>query len=176
MACARQHCQPPLPFEGQLGPRERQLYDYWRSIHPECGGLPGRQHFDPIAVARINPRLLPHLSLVDVERNPLRFRLRLIGSAVRLAQQIRRIGGYLDQVTEVWPSATHLASSFVRIVETGEPEFRRGKPYLPVEQSARELSHLTLPLARDGRNVDMLLNVATYVWLTDPPTPSDEPT
>ena len=47
-------------------PTIRALYDYWVSVHPP-GGLPGRQHIDPIAI----PRLLPHLFMVDVSRDPI---------------------------------------------------------------------------------------------------------
>ena len=44
-------------------PRVARLYRYWLSIHPPGGGLPGRQHFDPVDV----PELLPG-SIVRVNR------------------------------------------------------------------------------------------------------------
>ena len=55
----------------------RAVYDYWCSIH-SAQGLPARHHWDPVDV----PSLLPNLWMADVERDPVRFRFRLIGSAV----------------------------------------------------------------------------------------------
>src|SRR5277367_4446374 len=57
-------------------PRLRRLHDYWRSAHPTGGGLPGRQHLDPCDIAP----LLRWIWMMDVHRDPLRFRYRLLGT------------------------------------------------------------------------------------------------
>ncbi len=56
----------------------RALYEYWSS---KCGQnrLPTRADLDPADI----PRLLPYIYIVDVERDPVRFRFRLVGSRVR---------------------------------------------------------------------------------------------
>jgi hypothetical protein len=46
--------------------RIRRLLEYWESVRPVGGGLPGRQHIDPVAI----PELLPWLWMLDVERDP----------------------------------------------------------------------------------------------------------
>lgn len=51
-------------------PEQRCLYEYWHSKRPSDAALPGRQHVDPLEI----PSLLPHLFLIDVVREPLRFR------------------------------------------------------------------------------------------------------
>src|SRR5260370_41126453 len=49
-----------------------RFFDYWLSIKP-AGGLPGRQHFDPLDI----PHLMPRVWMLDVLREPLRYRYRL---------------------------------------------------------------------------------------------------
>src|SRR5262245_24319768 len=58
-------------------PMVQRFYDYWLSVAPP-DRLPGRQH---IAPEDLIP-LLPRLWLLDVYRDPLRFRYRLVGTAV----------------------------------------------------------------------------------------------
>ncbi|MBV8492052.1 MAG: PAS domain-containing protein, partial [Alphaproteobacteria bacterium] len=58
-------------------PLVRALYDYWRSVSPP-DRLPGRQHIAPEAV----PALWSRLWMLDVYRDPLRYRYRLCGTEV----------------------------------------------------------------------------------------------
>ena len=154
----------PRPFDGRLGPLEALLYDHWHSIHPLNGKLPGRQHFDPVELANLYPQLLQHLWLVDVEREPLRFRLRLVGSAVYMTSPFARAGHYIDEFIDPASRTETLQTSFTRLVETGQPEFRRGRPRIASRREARALARLSLPLAADGHAVDMILNITTYAW------------
>ncbi len=55
----------------------REIYDYWVSINP-ADGAPARRDLDPVDV----PKLLPNLWMANVEREPIRFRFRLIESAI----------------------------------------------------------------------------------------------
>jgi hypothetical protein len=155
--------EPPLALAADLGELEARLYEYWLDIHPGGDLLPGRQHFDPAELGSRYPALLQHLWLVDVEREPLRFRLRLVGSAVYMTSPFARAGHCIDEFIDPASRAETLQSSFTRLVETREPGFRRGRPRLPSVRNARELSRLSLPLAADGRTVDMILNITTYV-------------
>lgn len=155
--------EPPLGLGADLGEFEARLYEYWLDIHPGGDLLPGRQHFDPAELGGRHPALLQHLWLVDVERQPLRFRLRLVGSAVYMTSPFARAGHYVDDFIDPASRTETLQSSFTRLVETGAPEFRRGRPPLPSRRNARELSRLSLPLAADGRRIDMILNITTTV-------------
>ncbi len=164
MAFAYDDTDARRDFEADLGPLEARLFRYWRSIHPGGDRLPGRQHFDPVELAAGYPRLLQHVWLVDVERQPLRFRLRLVGSSVYMTSPFARTGRYVDEFIDPASRTETLQTSFTRLVETGQPEFRRGRPRVPSSRNARELARLSLPLATDGSAIDMILNITTYVW------------
>ena len=54
-----------------------ELYAYWAGLR-RSGRLPGRDDIHPDDFKR----LLPTISLIDVHRNPLEFRLRLAGTGL----------------------------------------------------------------------------------------------
>ncbi|WP_299393935.1 PAS domain-containing protein [Pelagibius sp.] len=141
-------------------PKIRALYDYWRSIHPEAG-LPGRQHFDPIDV----PELLPNIWMVDINREPLRFRFRLVGTAIVKFTERDATGQWLDAVyPDYWNSdaaAYHRACAL-----DGTPAYRKSHATPPSggpgSITGGDVESLTLPLAGNGRDVDILLNMTLY--------------
>lgn len=154
------------PFGGQLCPLGEVLYGYWLDIHPGGDLLPGRQHFDPVDLGSRCPQLLQHLWLVDVEPAPRRFRLRLVGSAVYMTSPFARAGHYIDEFIDPASRAETLQTSFSRLVESRQPEFRRGRPRIAANRHAKELTRLSLPLAGDGETVDVIVNITTYAWAT----------
>lgn len=132
--------------------RATRLYRYWLSIHPPEGGLPGRRHFDPVAVAG----LLPGIWLLDVQRLPFRLRYRLVGTGI-----IEAIG---HEVTGLWLDEAHphirdnavFFGRYQQVAETGVPSWRKGKPLLWTHRDFGTIENLLLPLAKDGCEVDML--------------------
>ncbi|WP_350057739.1 PAS domain-containing protein [Nisaea sp.] len=73
---------PSLPRAREIRDRAqtaavRELLSYWMAIHPG-DRIPARADFDPLAV----PKTLPNLVLTDVEREPYRFRVRLMGTGI----------------------------------------------------------------------------------------------
>ena len=136
-------------------PLTRQFYDYWLSIAPP-GALPGRQHVMP-------ERMAPWLSrlwMLDIFRDPLRFRCRLAGS-----DMVRSIG---REVTGQWLDEVHPASvtdpdsrdRFRIVAELGRPTWRLGKPRWARQPEFRITESLLVPLAADGRIVDKILAVS----------------
>ena len=93
---------------------------YWLSIKP-ADGLPGRQHVDPTDI----PRLLHGVWLVDVRRDPLSFVFRLVGTSVVDFFGKDPTGKSLHDVFENFEE-TIAYKDFCKIVETGEPRWRRG--------------------------------------------------
>lgn len=146
-------------FESPLHPIAAQVLDYWRGLHPGPGLLPGRQHLDPAALAAVAPRALPHIWLVDVEEAPRRYRLRLIGTALKRAGNPAEPGQYLDEVD----STGEVSQRLDQVCATGQPAHRRGPPRLPHSEEVRELEVLLLPLAADGRTVNMVLGCTLYI-------------
>jgi hypothetical protein len=140
-------------------PRVRQLYEHWRGLHPGEGGLPGRQHFDPMAV----PSLLPFVWLADVQRAPLRFRYRLLGTEHLHIFGRDYTGRWFDELHPEFIGSPAYAQ-YAAVVERGGAGYRRGHtmvaPVLP--EDYRWIERVILPLARDGKAVDMLLAISIY--------------
>lgn len=145
-------------------PKIKALYHYWESIRPrgaQSGLLPGRRHLDPVDI----PELLPNIWMIDVARDkaggPPRFRFRLIGTEIVRFTGRDSTGRWLD---ETYPGyAESDAFRFHRqVAESGRPDYRRsgilsnpGRNYVKAER-------LYLPLAEDGRTVDILLVMTLY--------------
>jgi hypothetical protein len=135
-----------------------ELFGYWASLR-RGAKLPGRRDIDPGGFKR----LLPTVSLIDIVRDPVDFRLRLAGTDL--------YGVYGREITgrtlaEVYNTA---AADYWR-VELGKV-VAEGRPAVGVHNLAwRGASHLSilwlrLPLASNGRDVDMILGYDAVVGL-----------
>jgi len=144
--------------------RLRQFHEYWLSIAPGGGRLPGRQHFDPLHI----PALLPWVWLLDIHRNPLRFRYRVTGTEHRRVSGRDATGQWMH---ELHPNFESFASypEFIALADRAVPSYRRGQPVFPISDDVREIERLMLPLARDGQGVDMLLAITIYHRRSDRP-------
>jgi hypothetical protein len=137
-------------------PHARLFLDYWL-IKCQEGKLPGRQHIDPVEMRSF----LTFVVLLDVERRPagrgLRFRYRLVGTHVVEIFGHELTGVYLDEVNppDAYPTVeAHLGS----VIQNGRPAV--GCFALPAAHPHyRRYEHVTVPLASDGRTVDMLLGL-----------------
>jgi hypothetical protein len=133
-------------------PKARKLAEYWLAIHP-ANALPGRQHFDPVDI----PLLLSNLWLVDIQHEPIRFRLRLLGTRIVDYAGENNAGRWVD---EKWPNFEN--SAFMEIARSGEPSWYRGPSALRPNRDYYELERVRLPLARDGKRVDMILALTVF--------------
>ncbi len=133
-------------------PRVTRLYRYWRAIHPPGGQLPGRRHFDPVAV----PDLLPGIWLLDVQREPFRLRSRLVGTGIVGAIGHEVTGSWLDEAHPGVMENPEFAQRYRGVVERGQPDRRKGRPRLWTSRDFNTIENLLLPFAQDGRRVDML--------------------
>src|SRR3546814_9515784 len=75
--------------------RLRRLHAYWRQRHVD-GRPPSRAELDPLDFRYA----IGLVTLVDVERDPLRFRFRLVASPVTRHLGYELTGRYLDEVPE----------------------------------------------------------------------------
>lgn len=132
---------------------QRDLYAYWSAKAPP-DGLPARRHIDPLDI----PALLPRIALIDVLREPagMFFRYRLAGTEIveragrdptgRRFEELYE-GDYLQQALD----------TYRQIVEAGVPHLsERTFPFIRGREFMR-YDRLILPLADDGRTVDMLI-------------------
>ncbi|MEQ9331206.1 PAS domain-containing protein [Thalassobaculum sp.] len=138
-------------------PALRSLLEYWISIHPG-DRLPARRHFDPLAVKQA----LPSLVLTDVERDPYRFKVRLMGTAVVSAMGKDLTGRYLD---EAWPDAQDqpLIVDRIEVARSGQPSYRYGLTPTKFRLDFAPIERIYLPLAVDGERVDMILSMMIYL-------------
>lgn len=144
-----------LAFRAQLVvPEQRQLYDYWVSRTGERP-MPSRQDISPADFGR----LLPNVSLIDVDR--CRFRVRLAGTRLRDIYDREVTGKYLDELD--WgDKADYWMSAYRRVVDGSRPVQgivrgpRRGKDHLVQ-------FWLRLPLSCDGNSVTMILCYDSFV-------------
>jgi len=154
----------PLPEKCDV--RIRQLFDYWRSLVRTPGVLPGRAEFDPAQV----PKLLPYLWMLDVHRAPLRFRYRLVGTAHTTATGRDYTGQWMD---EAHPARrlqeSPLYPELHAVVEEGRAAFRSGPPTIHLDRDYIRLETLLLPLAADGKTVDVVLGITVYLLPTREP-------
>jgi len=146
-----------LAFKAQLViPEQRQIFDYWMSRTKE-GQLPSRGDINPCDF----PRLLPLISLIDVDLVHKRFRVRLAGTQLREHYGRDITGIHLDEVdygtkTDYWLSAFH------RVAYEGRPA--QGI----VRGCGEDKQHLAqfwikLPLSEDGKNVSMILSYDVFL-------------
>ena len=136
-------------------PKVRRFYEYWLSIAPP-GRLPGRRHVAPEDLVP----LLPHLWLLDVHRNPLRFRFRLAGTDIVRSAQREVTGGWFDEVHPPTARNPFLRDRYRFIAETGRPTWRRGATFLERDPDHRMIENCAVPLAADGDTVDMIFAIS----------------
>lgn len=150
-----------LAFRTQLVvPEQRQLYDYWLA-RARGGELPSRGDIDPGDLRR----LLPSISLIDVEEECGRFRVRLAGTQLREIYDREVTGKYLDEL-EWGDKADYWLSAYQRVVDTRRPAqgIVRG-PRIGKDHVVQ--FWLRLPLSRDGNAVSMILCYDSFVPSVD---------
>ena len=137
--------------------KTRALYEYWVSIRPAEIGLPGRQHFDPVDV----PLLLPNIWLIDVLTSPLRFKFRLFGTAHYDPMRGEHTGKFIDEAYPDFINSSTYAH-YVNLAEKAEISHRRGPATFHIPDH-KNLERVMLPLARNGKDVDMILALTVYL-------------
>jgi hypothetical protein len=135
-----------------------ELFAYWASRR-KGAKLPGRRDLDPAEVKR----LLPTLSLIDVAREPMDFRIRLAGTGLYDVYGREITGRALSEVYNS-AAADYWRVELQKVVEAG-------RPAVGVHSLAwRGASHLSilwlrLPLATDGGRVDMILGYDAVIGM-----------
>lgn len=133
-----------------------ELYAYWAGLRRR-GRLPSRDDIRPDDFKR----LLPSISLIDVARDPMDFRLRLAGTGL--------YGVYGREITgrtlgEVYNSnaADYWRGELGKLVEERRPAV--GVHSLAWRGAAHiSILWLRLPLASNGSDVDMILGYDAVV-------------
>jgi hypothetical protein len=150
-----------IAFRAQLVISEqRQLYDYWIA---KTAGRPMADRSD-INPAEI-PRLLPFLSLIEIEPASGRYRVRLAGTRLREIYDCETTGLFLDELDwgdkrDYWLAAYH------RIASEGKPA--QGAVRGPRTQKEHLVQFwLKLPLSVAQRRVGMVLCYDAFLPATE---------
>jgi len=126
-----------------------RLYNYWRSKwHGSL--LPGRGDIDPLDFSYA----LGDITLVDVLYDPLRFRFRLDGTRHVEHFGFDMTGQFLDNFPE--PEMRQaIYDNYRSIVESRQPQ----RYYRDLTADGRPFRYeaLLLPLASDGKKIDMIM-------------------
>ena len=135
-------------------PRLAKFLSYWLSIRPAPDLLPGRQHFDPVNI----PHIMPRVWLLDVVRDGalLRFRYRLVGTKEVETLQREVTGQWMDDVHPLLKENPKLLERFHFMVTTGQATYRKGTINFNHKREHEAVENCMAPLAGDGRTVDMI--------------------
>lgn len=141
------------------------LYRYWDAKRGGRG-MPARLDLDPSDIVA----LLPHLYMVDVQREPLRFRYRLIGTAIADFLGRDYTGRMVDEATYgQGESLDRLLRLFSLVVATARPVAYKGNIWYVPGRAWREVEALLLPLAPDDATVNIILGGYVTVGPATPP-------
>ena len=131
----------------------RELYSYWLSLRADRAA-PARAQVDPMAMRRT----LPHLGLFDVENDPRRYRVRIMGTEVVAWYGCDVTGRYLDEI-DLGPDPAPVFAILDHVVATMTPAHMTGDY---VKQDGRQIRYerLVLPLSSNGKETNMLLGAS----------------
>ncbi len=131
--------------------------DYWNRKR-SGREMPSRADIDPVEI----PKLLPHLTLIDVVDGGSRFRFRLVGTALVQGYGRDYTGLYSDEVSP--PASPHrdaLSSLYRSVCNGRKPVFVRARYRMPNGLTTNS-DRILAPLSRDGQAVDMLISALTF--------------
>jgi hypothetical protein len=134
-----------------------RLYAYWNAVRGQRR-MPAREDIDPVALRDI----LPHIVMVDVEREPLRFRYRLVGTYVNSISGRDITGLYADAAT--FPNRLEeVVTPYRLVVEHRAPVGKYGQARWVPNRPWVRLETLLLPLGRTDDDVEIILiGIAQY--------------
>lgn len=154
-------------FDGRL----TRLLRYWAAKRGDQPA-PRRADLDPLLEI---PDLVPMLTLIDVLRDPLRFRFRLVGTSVVQALGRDATGRFADEAL-YGSEAAGIVATYRRMTEEIRPFHRRSRLAWN-DREWRVLEAVEVPLIDDDGRVCMIMggNRFTLTSDTDGPPRTYEP-
>ena len=140
---------------GFRDPRLAYLFDYWRS---KKGDRIAASRTD-LLPSEIKP-FLPIMNLIDVQRDPLRFRHRLVGTEI-VERLGRDVTGALVSPELYGPAFERVFEGLRLVTEEARP-YRRLTPLSWCERNWLSVESLELPLIDSGGEVNMILRAASH--------------
>jgi hypothetical protein len=125
------------------------IYRYWQDQRGERR-FPARSNIDPLAMRGA----LGNISLVEVQHEPLRFRLRLVGSYQTARLGFDPTGMWLDEMPAPEYRAL-LISRLQGILQRPEPLLVHNRQLM--DDRWYDYETIWLPIANDGDRIDMVM-------------------
>jgi len=138
-------------------PKIQALHAYWQSLRPEPDLLPARTAIDPVGIAK----LLPNIFLLDASPPPLRLRYRLVGSKLVQAGGRELTGRRMEDAHSNLLIADPYAD-YAACAREARIAWRRGPTVFDWERQHVQIERVLLPLATDGRTVDVILGLSIF--------------
>jgi len=132
-------------------PVTRTGYDYWLAKKGERP-FPSRSDFDPLLE---QPKLSRNMVLVDVERDPLDFRYRYIGTKVRENMDAEWTGKRMSEIP-MQRAPNPIWQHHLWVLEHRQPRFYR-PAYLGPFKEFKFIESAQLPLGTEGGEIDMMM-------------------
>ncbi len=131
----------------------RQLFQYWDEKRGHRSA-PSREDIDPAQMVEF----LSNVFLIDVEEEPRRYRVRLMGTALDHWYGRDLTGCHVDEITD------QVLAALDELVMTWEPWLVSGE-YVKKSDRAIVYELLALPMSSDGATVNMILGGVAQVPL-----------
>lgn len=132
-------------------PAIRAALRYWKEKRA-LGVIPSRAALDPAEMRSF----LSHLMLLDVERAPRRYRVRLIGTHFASFYDDELTGTYLDRI-DLGAMRERVLAMYDRVAASCEPSYLAPVEYQTIDGRFIQLEMAVLPLSDDGRTANILL-------------------
>ncbi|WP_321389863.1 PAS domain-containing protein [Emcibacter sp.] len=125
---------------------QNKFYKYWQEIRGDRA-MPARRDFNPLHV----PDALGNLMLVDVFRNPLEFKIRLIGTNITETTGEDNTG----KSAESFDNTHHILERFSWLLESKKPYVTMGE-FVWSARDRREYSAIVLPFSENDEDVSII--------------------
>lgn len=158
-------------LDSQLrSPSVRHGYRHWRDVL-RGRRMPSRSDIDPIAIGRD----LLHVTLLGVTREPLDFRVRLVGEFVRTAVGVQRGQRIADTVGDAQGRERVLRR--LRMCTEQALPIRGLYRYVPLTPPERRIwvEAVSCPLSDDGETVHHIVNFGCDADFDIPPGMQEQP-
>ena len=139
-----------------LSPVQRDFLAYWRRIAGDRIAPP-RKAFDVLHV----PMLMPHVAIFDVLDDPLDFRHRLVGTAVREMFYRDLTGVKMTEIEGRGPGSV-IWTTLDSVRTSRQPVFD-SIPYVGPKKDFIRLNNLFLPFLDDSMRSSMIIVVSYFL-------------
>jgi len=137
-------------------PKLRQGLDYWNAKRGDRP-MPARADLDPTEMIAF----LPNVILLDVLREPLDFRYRLIGTMVEEHMSQPYTGRRFSEF-EGQRQGSRIWTNSERVLTERRP-VRTDVPYIGPKRDFTTIEDVMMPLSADGESVDVIFIVVEYI-------------